>query len=1003
MKRLFWSIMAFAVLGALALGFVVGMEKEPEMPLQIPAFSSGIDALDADGKTALMRAMFNPDLSAFDDLLKRGADIHAHAWAWEWRGESGNRKIFPSDGKVKNTTPTPRGSTSLRTGGGSLLMQLAPQILYPSNRDWVNVERLNDVIDRGADLNASDVEGQTVLMQTAATYRRRIDPAAEERGIAVVDCLVRRGADVNARNLRGETALMCLLSAECSTRLLEKLLEVGADPNLADGEGCTPLMRLVSISAKNNMHDVASQGRTALETWENGMTKSIDLLLKAGADVHATDARGRTALMYAGEAGCNLYVVRRLGEAGVDVNAKDSEGTGALMLGLASGRADADGLMWLLDHGIDAASLRDATNRAPDFTIYGGYCRNGGEPVSFYYKPYPSAFTEKLLTRGGWTQDEKNSFLLRSLDDIDKIELLVRHGADINVRDAKGRTLLMNRMDNTLFFTVPDVGFTARLLALGLDPNARMPDGNTFLTMDLPYRQTPEFMALLLQWGADACATDERGHTTLHVGRPAECVRMLIDAGADPDAVDMDGRSPLHTAWFYDPKALTELLREAVDVNRRDSAGRTPLLSWMLRGGYSDGVKLLLDAGADPVMADNAGDSPLTVAVQYTGERTFFSPSNQVPGWWNYGSCVRDLLAKGADSNAFDAGGRTALGLLLLQRTVVPNPDAPTHLRRWENIDLIETFTDALNALLDYGADVERRDRTGRTAWDYARGNTDRRVLQLLSKAVRTQQPDLQGRTTLMILAAESTSTSPLERALKDGKSVDARDANGWTALAHAAWSNPEPGIVRFLIARGADPNAPDRWGKTPLMWAAWNNSNPAVLRALLEGGAQVGRHDADGDNSVDIAIAHDRGERFFAILLEAGAQVTDRKRLASDMLLAAASITSRPEVVQLLLKGGADVNVCDANGQTPLMKAVSAASHPPVVRILLAAGADVNAKDTRDRSVLDYALNGNREVFLLLRNAGIRLDEKSVWWSERDKSLLIDHYPETWGQSRYE
>jgi ankyrin repeat protein len=159
------------------------------------------------------------------------------------------------------------------------------------------------------------------------------------------------------------------------------------------------------------------------------------------------------------------------------------------------------------------------------------------------------------------------------------VERLLRDGADIGYRDPLGRTALLaathaNRIES------------ARLLvAAGADVNAK--DS----ILDSPYlyagaRGRLEILELLLTHGADLRSTNRYGGTALipaaergHV----ETVRRLIDAGVDVDHVNRLG-------W-------TALL-EAVILG--DGGERHQAI-----------VRLLLDAGANPALADSEGVTPL--------------------------------------------------------------------------------------------------------------------------------------------------------------------------------------------------------------------------------------------------------------------------------------------------------------------------------------------------------------------------------------------------------
>ena len=75
-----------------------------------------------------------------------------------------------------------------------------------------------------------------------------------------------------------------------------------------------------------------------------------------------------------------------------------------------------------------------------------------------------------------------------------------------------------------------------------------------------------------------------------------------------------------------------------------------------------------------------------------------------------------------------------------------------------------------------------------------------------------------------------------VDQALADGASIQARSADGSTALTCAAWAG-HAALVERLIALGIDVNGGDNNGITPLMYAA-SNDHDHVVRILLAHGA---------------------------------------------------------------------------------------------------------------------------------------------------------------------
>lgn len=102
--------------------------------------------------------------------------------------------------------------------------------------------------------------------------------------------------------------------------------------------------------------------------------------------------------------------------------------------------------------------------------------------------------------------------------------------------------------------------------------------------------------------------------------------QMLFDQGADIHHRRGEFNSTLlhDAATFFDPSATDFLLEKGIDVNAQDSRGRTALhLLITYRGSGAEKldqsqllamVKGLVAAGADSNLADQAGETPLTLA-----------------------------------------------------------------------------------------------------------------------------------------------------------------------------------------------------------------------------------------------------------------------------------------------------------------------------------------------------------------------------------------------------
>jgi len=111
------------------------------------------------------------------------------------------------------------------------------------------------------------------------------------------------------------------------------LLEHGANPNLPNIQGVTPVMAAAGLGS----NEIDTRGRFKTQP---DLVGCVDLLVKAGADVNAHDNNGSTALHGAALFGYD-DVIKQLVAHNADINAKDKKGM--TPLDAAMGRAGGHG------------------------------------------------------------------------------------------------------------------------------------------------------------------------------------------------------------------------------------------------------------------------------------------------------------------------------------------------------------------------------------------------------------------------------------------------------------------------------------------------------------------------------------------------------------------------------------------------------------------------------------------------------------------------------------
>jgi ankyrin repeat protein len=266
-------------------------------------------------------------------------------------------------------------------------------------------------------------------------------------------------------------------------------------------------------------------------------------------------------------------------------------------------------------------------------------------------------------------------------------QMLIAAGAYVNVLDSLLASPLVAAMDNRFLIAArPPPG------RLRIDPAT------------LEIERTTQLATMLVLAGANLSGLDrpysqitgrqrEFYQSPLHLAARygyLDVVRLLLEYGAEVDIDDISTNTPLHEALNHgQAEAAAILIAAGADVNRaRNQPGNpaeTPLLMVVKSHEYDTDAKIrlihtLAEAGADVNKTNTVGDTPVLAAVRYGTDQRYSiigvtdkdgSCSWRVEAWPVYeklspaqiAALVAALRAVGADMDARDRAGKTARNL----------------------------------------------------------------------------------------------------------------------------------------------------------------------------------------------------------------------------------------------------------------------------------------------------------------------------------------------------
>jgi ankyrin repeat protein len=707
-------------------------------------------------------------------------------------------------------------------------------------------------------------------------------------------------------------------------------------------------------------------------------------LLDAGADPKALPPvgdRDQRSLPVLAAVLPDLRLLRALIGAGVDVNAAHAGMTPLLAATRDSWHGRPEAVMTLLANGADprasdgdgntplhhaarssdpgvAALLRDAAAEldvlnAEGVTPLGMACAAGNWRLARFLlergaKPEPAGATPALLAAAG--SDE---------DDAAGVQLLLKHKAKVDARDAQGRSALHE----------------AALAGNG------------------------EALDALLAAGADAQAHDAAGRTPLldaARGAHLALVETLVSAGARLDVIDAQGRNALALAALAEAPSLAlvqRLLELGVDPNAPDHDGKraadraAEAGRWTLVAALDPGYPLPTRVSEDLPQTPPPDRSPLSL----------LRDGLRAPPYTGLDTLVRLLSPQELGGLLVDADEPLA-SAERVHWLLSHGADADTRLRPQVGAQLADNamFTllargpaglPGVHALLEHAVSPAGRGGLACFLAACAAGDQAARGYEHCALALVERGADPFGHSPLgdppLALAVRLGWSRLALRLIGIGVDLDARDSHGVSAL-HLAAALGRDAMLTLLVAHGASPQTRAADGQTPLGvalsagrrdladwldWRGWPLPGRALQASDVPAAAIVGDADAvrrlldlgfavdtiDAQGCTALLRAAGGGHRATVDLLLARGASPQRAAHTGATPLSAAVSMRHGEIVDRLLDAGAGLEQRLPGDVTVLMLA-AALGLPDLCARLLVAGANIQAQDAQGLTPLHCA-----------------------------------------------
>jgi len=399
--------------------------------------------------------------------------------------------------------------------------------------------------------------------------------------------------DVNVKDINGNYPLITFIRSDrfSHLNLLLYLLEKGANPNVKDGNGYSPLM--LSIQKE-------------FEMGENIQDSYVKILIEHGASVNERDANGNSLLSLAVQKN-SIRMVDFFLKSGCPMNEKDASGNYPIMVAISQNQYEIVKLFMRYgkkNHQLKNFCIRDI---------------NGNTPLTLAYKLRLDSIFKYLLKylNINDTDAQGKTLLFHALErnDTKVVKYLVQVGAEVNQEDNLGNSPLIYAIKRGSLFLVQ------KLVEHGANINVKDRSGTPSLIIAYDYQKMDIFKYLV-----EHNVTINENFTEneinsiffrIIIDKNISSLKYIIKYGANVNCFIGSLRStPLMYACLFNDMSIVKCLVESnANLNIDNTQGNTAL-AYAISKHNLELVNYLIDHGADIYHQNNEGKSIYNIAYE---------------------------------------------------------------------------------------------------------------------------------------------------------------------------------------------------------------------------------------------------------------------------------------------------------------------------------------------------------------------------------------------------